>query len=199
MSLSTGGFLDDNNMRAESQDAQDANAALIAAWQRSTKFDQLTGIQINTSKTICFANNGSGRKLVAETFCVNHPNLTLVHSFKLVGGVIRASGQAEIETRAQRVKKASDRLKRGRYAPLAFAQKINMIQTAIMPVALYGCELQPLTQRECDNLRRRVSSCLYKVHSWCRSPAANFTFVLPGHKLDAFQATKFHTHQQWRS
>jgi hypothetical protein len=170
ISLSTGGFLDDNNnnMRSAAATAADANTALLQAWQRFLQFDQLAGIQVNTRKTICFANTGPGRKLIAEILCAAEFGLTLVNSFKLVGGVITASGKPEIETRARRVQKASDRLKRGRYAPLSFSQKVNMIQSAIMPVALYGCELQPLTQRECDNLRRRVSSCLYKGHSWCR-------------------------------
>lgn len=170
ISLSTGGFLDDNNnnMRSAAATAADANTALLQAWQRFLQFDQLAGIQVNTRKTICFANTGPGRKLIAEILCAAEFGFTLVNSFKLVGGVITASGKPEIETRARRVQKASDRLKRGRYAPLSFSQKVNMIQSAIMPVALYGCELQPLTQRECDNLRRRVSSCLYKGHSWCR-------------------------------
>lgn len=57
---------------------------------------------MNTRKTICFANAGPGRKLIAEILCAAEFGLTLVNSFKLVGGVITASGKSEIETRARR-------------------------------------------------------------------------------------------------
>ena len=138
------------------------------------------------------------RNMLASMFCTEPPCFTLLSSFKLVGGVIVVSGKAELDSRDKRVATASARLKRGRYAPIAFSQKVQMIQTAIIPVALYGCELQPLTKRQCDNLRRRTSSCLFKGHSLCRSPSANFTFNLPGHKVDIVQATLYHTVQTAR-
>ena len=62
-----------------------------------------------------------------------------------------------------------------------------MTHATILPAALYGCELHPLTKSDREALRRRVSSSLYKGHCWCRSPAASFTCVLPGHRIDAVQ------------
>ena len=191
--ISSGGFLDDNNLRSVAATAPAAVALLQIAWERSQRFDTLAGIQINLSKTVCFGNTPQVRKLICNQFCIEPFNLKLVNSFLLVGGMITTHGRTDKIAREKRVNKALARLKRGRYAPLAFNQRVQMIQTAILPVALYGCELHPLNKTEKESLRRRVSSCLYKGHYWCRSPAANFSFALPGHRLDAVQATIYHT------
>ena len=66
VSLSTGGFLDDNNMRCVASEVEEANVALTQAWQRSREFDTLSGIQVNLSKTLCFANTIKGKKLLVE-------------------------------------------------------------------------------------------------------------------------------------
>ena len=192
-SLSTGGFLDDNNMRCVASTAEDAVDGLQKAWSRSLQFDELSGIQVNIAKTSCFGNARPCRILLGHAFCHNEPCIKLVNSFLLVGGVVTASGVSETEHRDKRVHRASARLKRGRYAPLAFSQRTHMVQTAVLPVALFGCEMQPLTKQQCEGLRRRTTSCLYKGHSWCRPPSANYTFVLPGHKLDAAQASIYYT------
>ena len=191
--ISTGGFLDDNNMRCVAKTADAAVQGLEKAWQRSLQFDALSCIQVNNSKTSCFGNTKPCRNFLQPAFCQNEPSLKHVNSFVLVGGMVTACGFTENDNREKRVQKASNRLKRGRYAPLAFSQRVHMIQSAVMPVALFGCEIQPLTLRQCEGLRRRTASCLYKGHSWCRSPSANFTFVLPGHKVDAVQASIYHT------
>ena len=191
--ISSGGFLDDNNFRSVAATAPAAVALLQIAWERSQRFDTLAGIQINLSKTVCFGNTPQVRKLICNQFCIEPFNLKLVNSFLLVGGMITTHGRTDKIARENRVSKALARLKRGRYAPLAFNQRVLMTQTAILPVALYGCELHPLNKTEKEPLRRRVSSCLYKGHYWCRSPAENFSFALPGHRLDAVQAAIYHT------
>ena len=139
--ISTGGFLDDNNMRCVAKTAEAAVQGLEKAWQRSLQFDALSGIQVNNSKTSCFGNTKPCRNFLQPAFCQNEPSLKLVNSFVLVGGMVTACGFTENDNREKRVQKASNRLKRGRYAPLAFSQRVHMIQSAVMPMALFGCEI----------------------------------------------------------
>jgi hypothetical protein len=75
---------------------------------------------------------------VRTALCHKEPSIKLVNSFLLVGGVVTANGISETEHRDKRVHHASTRLKRGRYAPLAFSQRTHMVQTGIIPVALFG-------------------------------------------------------------
>ena len=68
-SLSTGGFLDDNNMRCVASTAADAVDGLQKAWSRSLQFDELSGIRVNISKTSCFGNARPCRILLGHAFC----------------------------------------------------------------------------------------------------------------------------------
>ena len=190
--ISTGCFLDDNNFRTISDSAESAANLLEEAWNRSLEFDKLAGMQLNNAKSVCFGNTQPVRKYVGNKFAVEPHGLKLVNSFLSVGGMITVHGQPVVDHRKKKIAKALVRLKRGRYSPLPFDQRVLMTQTAIMPIALYGSELVPLTINEMESLRRRVTSCLYKGHYWCCSPSANFTFVLPGHLLDAVQASIYH-------
>ena len=190
--ISTGCFLDDNNFRTISDSAESAANLLEEAWNRSLEFDKLAGMQLNNAKSVCFGNTQPVRKYVGNKFAVEPHGLKLVNSFLSVGGMITVHGQPVVDHRKKKIAKALVRLKRGRYSPLSFDQRVLMTQTAIMPIALYGSELVPLTINETESFRRRVTSCLYKGHFWCRSPSANFTFVLPGHLLDAVQASIYH-------
>ena len=192
--ITTSSFLDDSNMRCQATNANDAVLALVKAWARSKEFDKFTGMQTNFQKTVVFANTTDAEKKARKVFCQGNAPLALKRSFLLVGGVITTMGKPAVSYRNKRVSKTIKKIKRSRYAPVSFHQKAHMIAAACLPMAVYGCELQPLTQDQCARLRRAVSAAMsmFKGFTWCRLPVPTVSLILPGHRIDAKQAYIYH-------
>ena len=190
--LSCGGFLDDGNFRTSHTDPLQAVADLSIAWDRSQRFDSLTGTLTNLSKTLCFATTKSAELEMKRVFCSNESPITFCNSFKLVGGQITAKGKPNVQLRNNRFRTCVRRLKKVRFVPLPFIQKAHIMKTACIPTALVGTEFLALTIRQCYSLRCIVLKSLFQGHYWCRNPAATLTFILPGHLLDPKQAMTYH-------
>ena len=120
-----------------------------------------------------------------------NPPLQFNNSFILVGGLIVVRGNPCVMHRNVRVEKGVCRMRRARHSPIAFQHRSLMLQLGCLPVAIYGSELQNLTQQQCTGLRRAASACMFRGHTWCRAPGLSLTLVLPGHRLDAKQACIF--------
>ena len=94
--------------------------------------------------------------------------------------------------RNTRWSKAVGRVRRLRYGPLSFSDRTQVAATGGIPCQLYGSELQSATQNQVIASRRSVSAMVWRGKTWTRSPVATFTFILPGHRLDAKQAVIYH-------
>ena len=191
--LSTGSYLDDSNIRCIAPTHKTAVQHLLKAWEASLEFDNHAGIKVNAAKSTLFATTADSEAEVKETFKSSGHHLDLQRTFTLVGGSITARGHPDRQRRNQRCIKAKSRGKKIRYVPLAFAQRAQLAQSAVVPIALSGTEHIPLTMHQKEGLRRLISKALWKGYTWCRAPGITMTLIVPGHLIDPFQAEKYHT------
>ena len=190
--LNLGTFVDDCHMYAEDDDPSAAVSAVVNAWKHSLNFDQLAGMQTNAAKSSYFSTTLEGEqtmKAVLDEY-PEYQRLASKNSFLLTGAVITSRGRPDLGYRKRRVQKCIQKLRKIRYAPVAFVHRVRMIQSASIPTVIFGTELQAITLQEHESIRRATVAALWKT-SWCRCAATTLTIVLPGHLICTRQASVY--------
>ena len=126
--MSAGGFLDDNNFRCVGSKPEDVARQISDTWKRSETFHALSGICKKIGKTACFASTSTLESEMDRCLNGRACKLSFKNSFLLVGVVVAARGKPDTSYRSRRVAKACDRLKRARYAPVAYHLRSHMLQ-----------------------------------------------------------------------
>ena len=188
--LTLGSFLDDSHFYVKSCLVDRTCQGLWDLWLISASFDNLAGTVTNFDKSFFFANSGKLQSAVEDAMeHVSEPlRLKGVSSFKLVGSMIAAHVKPGVKQRNKRVSTSCSRLHKLRYAPARFKHRLRMSAASPLPCAVFGTELQDLTQGQKTQLRTAVSNVLWRGKTWCRSAATTFTLIAPGHLLHPRQA-----------
>ena len=169
-----------------------------AAWKSSLEFDVLIGLVTNANKSFFFSNHPALQSEIAHLVSIlpEEQQLAARNSFKLVGSVIAARGAACTSYRDQRIQSAAEKLRKIRYAPVRFAHRVRMAG-AIFKAAIFGTELIPLTEGQCEVLRSAVVSLFWKGRTWLRCWATTATHVIPVHLLHPQSACAYHILTLW--
>ena len=157
MTLHTGSFLDDSHFHCSSDAVLDVATSVLTAWKRSLEFDQLLGLLTNAKKSFFFCNHRELQAAIKSqmTTLPEHERLSCCNSFLLVGSVVTAQATQCISYREHRIRSANEKLRKIRYTPVRFADRVKMA-CAVFKAAIFGIELLSLTKSLNDAVRGAV-------------------------------------------
>ena len=106
--------------------------------------------------------------------------------------------RAKAKEKKSRVKRAKATMDRIAMGGMKMEQKIRMMETAAIPKAIYGTELDPLNKEQKNTLRRKASWITWGRSRWLRGATPTMTLIVKGHRGDPRQAQPYHQLSIWR-
>ena len=116
----------------------------------------------------------------------------------LVGSQITTRGAPNRSRVKAKVQKAKERMDRAIRIWGRQADRMEMVGSAAITVAVEGTQHVPLAKAHKETLRSKAQRVMWGDKYWKRSAVSTLTLLRKGHREDAAQAELYHNFRLWR-
>jgi hypothetical protein len=151
------------------------------------EFAELTGQELSPSKSFSFATSVADRKFLKASLSIAGRPLSRQMDFRDLGSHLSSFRVIRNATMAQRFEKARVVAARVGLLPLPFDARAALVSSAVIPAAVFGCEVTPVGQKKILSLRTSIMGAIWGPRRRFRCPEIDLTLFVKGHRVDPGQ------------
>ena len=165
-------------------------SAVSRATELTEEFAVLTKQELSVRKSFTWATTACMRRRAGGTRIAGK-RLPRKPAGRVLGAQLRFGKRAFAGLAGQRVIQGTTRARRLRHAPLPMEAKLQMMQTAISPLAFHGIQAGSPTLKQRDRLRAELMRAWWGPKRAHRAQEMAWVLYTRGHKVDPMQAIPY--------